>query len=190
MNILISGMTCSGKTSLSNQLSHELNILHFEEDWYFKNKEDIKCTSKGYLMDLPSSFHLDEFKKDVKTLIEEKETYTPVYDIKTNKRINKTRQVKSNEIIIFEGLHTISTLKDLRNTLKVFIDIDKELALIRRIERDKKYGISEEEIKRYFNEVIMSIYKSHIASQKKEADIILNGGDDIKCLSKKLQTYL
>ena len=56
MNILISGMTCSGKTSLSNQLSHELNILHFEEDWYFKDKEDIKCTSKGYLMDLPSSF--------------------------------------------------------------------------------------------------------------------------------------
>ena len=141
-------------------------------------------------MDLPSSFHLDEFKKDVKTLIEEKETYTPVYDIKTNKRINKTRLVKSSEIIIFEGLHTISTLKDLRNTLKVFIDIDKELALTRRIERDKKYGISEEEIKRYFNEVIMSIYKSHIASQKKEADIILNGGDDIKCLSKKLQTYL
>ena len=97
--------------------------------------------------------------------------------------------------IEYENIGSEESLSSILSSIKIDvssnqIDIDKELALIRRIERDKKYGISEEEIKRYFNEVIMSIYKSHIASQKKEADIILNGGDDIKCLSKKLQTYL
>ena len=61
MNIIISGMTCSGKTTLSNYLSKEYNMSHFEEDWYFKDKKDIPLSRKGYLMDLPNAFNIEEF---------------------------------------------------------------------------------------------------------------------------------
>lgn len=190
MNIIISGMTCSGKTTLSNYLSKEYNMTHFEEDWYFKDKKDIPLSRKGYLMDLPSAFNIEEFASDAKTLIEKKEVIVPTYDVLANKRVDKSRVIRTNGNIIFEGLHTIDVLKDLRDTLKVFIEVDKDISLKRRIERDRKYGISEEKIRRYFNDAILNIYRTHIEPQKKDADIILDGGENIKCLSKKLQSYL
>ena len=39
----------------------------------------------------------------------------------------------------------------------------------------------------YFNEIILNIYKTHIEKQKYMSDIILDGGEDVKCLLKKLQ---
>ena len=190
MNIIISGMTCSGKTTLSNYLSKEYNMSHFEEDWYFKDKKDIPLSRKGYLMDLPNAFNIEEFANDSKALIEKKKVIIPTYDLSANKRVDKSRIIRTNGRVIFEGLHTIDALKDLRDTLKVFIEIDKNISLERRIKRDKSYGISEEEIRKYFNDVILCIYRTHIEPQKKDADIILDGGENIKCLSKKLQSYL
>ena len=176
MNIIISGMTCSGKTTLSNYLSKEYNMSHFEEDWYFKDKKDIPLSRKGYLMDLPNAFNIEEFVNDSKALIEKKKVIIPTYDLSANKRVDKSRIIRTNGRVIFEGLHTIDALKDLRDTLKVFIEIDKNISLERRI--------------KYFNDVILCIYRTHIEPQKKDADIILDGGENIKCLSKKLQSYL
>lgn len=190
MNIIISGMTCSGKTTLSNHLSKKYDMTHFEEDWYFKDKKDIPLSRKGYLMDLPSAFNIEEFVSDAKDLIEKKEVIVPTYDISKNKRVVKSRIIRTNGRVIFEGLHSINALKDLRNTLKIFIEVEKDISLKRRIERDIRYGISEEEIKRYFNDVILCIYRTHIEPQKKDANIILDGGENIKCLSRKLQSYL
>lgn len=186
MNIIISGMSCSGKTTLSNQIK---NSLHFEQDWYFKNKKDIPFTRKGYLLDSPNAFHLSEFKHDIEILLSEGIVYVPNYDIKTNTRISKDKKVTKKNINIFEGLHTISELKHLRNSIKIFIDTPLEECLKRRLQRDLQYGISEQEIIRYFNEVMIPMYKCYIEPQKKYSDLIIKGDEDIKCLLKKYQIH-
>ena len=186
MNIIISGISCSGKTTISNEIP---NSLHFEQDWYFKDKKEIPLTRKGYLFDSPNAFHMSEFKNDVENLLEYGTILIPSYDIKTNNRISKTIKVSTKNINIFEGLHTINELKHIRDSIKVFMDTPLEECLKRRIQRDTMYGISEQEIIRYFYEVMLPMYKSYIEPQKEYADFIIKGDEDKQCLLKKLQIY-
>ena len=186
MNVIISGISCSGKTTISNEIP---NSLHFEQDWYFKDKKEIPLTRKGYLFDSPNAFHMIEFRNDVKNLLENGSVCIPNYDIKTNTRISKNTEVKINKINIFEGLHTITTLKGLEDSIKVFMDIPFEECLLRRIKRDINYGINEKEIRRYFYEIMIPMYKSYIEIQKEYADLIIKGDEDKQCLLKKLQIF-
>ena len=182
MNIIISGMSCSGKSTFSNQIS---NSLHFKQDWYFKDKSDIPVIRNGYLFDSPNAFNMIEFKNDIDALLKEGYVYVPNYDVKTNTRIAKDRKVIKRDINIFEGLHTISELKHLRDSLKIFMDIPLEECLRRRVKRDIKYGIAEREVIKYFYEVMVPMYRMYIEVQKKDADLIIKGDDDVKCLLKK-----
>lgn len=188
MNIIIAGMTCSGKTTLSNQIKDTYSdSTIFREDDYMKDLKDIPKRRGSYLLDLPSAYHLDEFTHDTKTLLTTGTTYYPTYDAKRNTRQSKELLVSSNRINVFEGLHTIDILKEISDSLKIFIDTPPEVCKKRRIVRDTKlYNISSEDITRYFDEIIMSIYRTHILPQKEIADIIIRGEGDHKCLLKTL----
>lgn len=184
MNILISGISCSGKTTFAD----EINGLHFEQDWYFKDKKEIPICKKGYLFDSPNAFHQGEFRRDVMTLLSQGEVFVPNYDIKINRRISKDRLIVSRKINVFEGLHTINELKDLSDALKIFMDIPLDEILERRIKRDLRYGIKESEIIRYFKEVMIPMYRMYIEPQKQYTDIVIESEGDKLCLLKKLQT--
>lgn len=191
MNIIISGMTCSGKTTLANKIRDEFNdttIIH--EDDYMKDLKDMPHRGRYYLMDLPSAYHLQEFTNDANLLICTGKTLSPSYDVRNNQRLAKNNLLIRKSINVFEGLHTISTLSNLPNSIKVFMDIPPNICLLRRISRDlSMYNTKKEDIEKYFNEIIMSIYKTHIESQRDNADIVIRKDGDVKCLYKKLQTF-
>ena len=69
------------------------------------------------------------------------------------------------------------------------MDTPLEECLRRRIQRDTMCGISEQEIIRYFYEVMLPMYKSYIEPQKEYADFIIKGDEDKQCLLKKFQMY-
>ena len=186
MNIIIAGMSCSGKSTFANEIE---NSLHFEEDWYFKDKNDIPCFKNYYLFDSINSFNVSEIKDDVSKLLSNGYVYVPNYDVVSNKRINKNRIIYDKSINVFEGLHMISILSYLSDSFSVFLDTDLDLCLKRRIMRDKKYGISEEEVIRYFNEVMIPMYECYILPQKKYCDYVVKGDEDRLCLLKKFQNY-
>ena len=189
MNVIISGLTCSGKTTLSNEISDSFSdVTILREDDYMKDLCDVPHVRNYYLLDVPNAYHIDEFKADSKRLLIEGFTPYPIYKVEQNKRISKGDIRKRGKINVFEGLHTIDTLKDLSDSIKVFMNIDPKICLERRIKRDTElYGASEESIKRYFDEVIMSIYRTHILPQIKNADIVIEKEEDKQCLLKKLQ---
>ena len=99
MNIIISGMTCSGKTTLSNMIKEEFDdTCIFREDDYMKDLKDIPHTRQYYLMDLPSAYHLDEFKNDVNKLLIVGNVSYPVYDVRNNRRVNKDKTIKKSRL--------------------------------------------------------------------------------------------
>ena len=191
MNIIISGLTCSGKTTLSNEIYDSFkDVTILREDDYMKDLKDIPHFKNYYLLDIPKSYETEEFRNDALNIINNGSTFYPKYDVKNNTRLSKSDMKYKGKINIFEGLHTIDILKYLNDSIKVFINIDPMVCLERRIQRDVElYGLKEENVKRYFNEVIMSIYKTHILPQMKDADIIIEKEEDKKCLLKKLQKY-
>ena len=82
MNIVIAGMTCSGKTTLANIIKQNFkDALVMCEDDYMKDLKDMPHLRGYYLMDVPSSYHLKEFKSDVKDLLVNGKALYPLYDI-------------------------------------------------------------------------------------------------------------
>ena len=70
------------------------------------------------------------------------------------------------------------------------MDTDINTCLERRIKRDTSvYGMDEKIVKKFFYEIIIPIYKSHIEFQRDYADIVIRNEGDKKCLIKKLQTF-
>lgn len=177
-NILISGMSCSGKTSLSNEINKyfckDYTISIISQDSYFKNIEDIPTWKNGYLTDSFDAFHINEFKNDINTLLEKGIIYIPNYDVSINKRLSKSNLITLGNINIFEGLHTISILNNLNNCVKIYIDTDNDICLDRRIQRDTtKYNIPEKIIENNWKNNIIPMYKKYIYPQKEKADIII-----------------
>lgn len=185
LNIVISGMTCSGKTTLAKRLvehfSKRYRVSIISQDDYYKNLEDIPRTPRGYLTDSLYAFHTEEFCRDVGYLLRNGEVKMPKYDVASNTRISKDKLVNCGEINIFEGLNTIHLLRGLKNSICFYIDMDDETCLARRIERDSRaFGVKEVRIREFWNDCIYPMSKRYIINQKEKADFIIkNEGWDI-----------
>lgn len=177
-NVVISGISCSGKTTLAREIKQayakqgQVGVIC--QDRYFKDLDEIPKTTKGYLTDSPNAFHRIEFVRDAKKLIESGSVLVPSYDIAQNKRAGVVTLIETDGINVFEGLHAISLLSELENSVKIFLNTSMEICLQRRIERDTKlYSISEERIREHWHNCIEPMCKSYILPQKKHADIVL-----------------
>lgn len=184
LNLIITGGTCSGKTTEAKRLEEIFNTIvsQVPQDNYFKDLKDIPKNRNGYLMDSPNAFYIDEYIQDVRQFLSIGQIAIPNYDISKNKRINKNLVIKSGRINIFEGLHTISLLNNLENKLTIFIDTPTQVCLERRIKRDKtNYGIDDDAVRKYFESCILPLSKTYINPQKDKADVIIEEGGKILC---------
>lgn len=184
INVIIAGITCSGKTTLASQIrnyfSNNYSVTLVSQDDYFKNLADIPRIREGYLTDSIEAFHTSEFAHDVNALLKDGVVFMPRYDIATNTRISKNKIVRVGRINVFEGLHTIHLLGNLDNCIKVFVNTDNNLCLERRIARDTlNFNVPEIRIRQYWNDCIMPMCDKYIFTQIEDADIILNrkGGE-------------
>lgn len=190
LNIAIAGSTCSGKTTLAYKIKELLvkkySITLIHQDDYFKDLNLIPQSRMGYLMDSMNAFEIEEFREDIKALLNYGSTLIPKYDINQNKRLSKDIYVVNSRLNIFEGLHVIHLLKDYNPMFKIFIDADLDVCLARRIKRDiASCNISEERIREYFHNCMIPMYKNYIMPQLNNADMILDERGDVKCLLKK-----
>lgn len=190
LNIAVAGATCSGKTTLACKTKELLvkkyssTIIH--QDDYFKDLNLIPHSRMGYLMDSVNAFEIEEFREDIKQLLNHGSTLIPRYDINQNKRLSKDIDVVNSQLNIFEGLHVIYLLNDYKPMFRIFIDADLDVCLARRIKRDvEPYNISEERIREYFNNCMIPMYKNYIMPQINDADMILDERGAVKCLLKK-----
>lgn len=184
VNVVIAGITCSGKTTLANDIRNHFSdrypVALVAQDDYFKNLPNIPRVREGYLTDSIEAFCTEEFKHDVQILFTNGVATMPRYDIATNTRISKSKIVRVGKINVFEGLHTIQLLGELDNSIKIFVDTDIDICLKRRIARDtSKFGVPEKRIREYWNDCVKPMCERFIFPQKENADIIINrkGGD-------------
>lgn len=185
VNIIISGVTCSGKTTLANEIRDYFlgtcSVAIVSQDDYFKNLLDIPKVAQGYLTDSIEAFHIEEFKCDVERLLKDSVVVMPTYDISTNTRISKNKVTRVGKINIFEGLHTIYLLDNLDNSIKIYIDVGMDTCLKRRIQRDtSKFNIPEERIREYWKDCITPMCEKYIFPQIKSADIVINSNSSKK----------
>lgn len=178
----ISGGSGSGKTSVANILYHclgKMNCLLFSMDTYYKNltPEQEKDLS-NYNFDTPDALDLDLLSDHLYSLRHWKEIEMPTYDFSTNKRKEETLLIKPNKFIIFEGILAFhdKRMRDLMD-LKLFIDLEDDIRLSRRIYRDIIFrGRKMADVLDRYHKFVKPAFNTYIKPTKAFADIIIPRG--------------
>lgn len=174
----ITGGTASGKTSLSWRLTTAigLEVTYIAFDNFYKGltKEEEEH-AEDYNFDHPNAMDFECAYQCLVELVNQGESNIPSYNFTTHKRMEEKTNVKSNPIIVFEGIFALydQRIRDLMD-LKIFVMTDDDLRLSRRISRDiLERGRTLEGVLIQYNKFVKKSYENFIKPTSKYADIII-----------------
>ena len=178
----ISGGSGGGKTSVANLIFKSIGAeysLLFSMDTYYKDltPEQEKNLS-NYNFDSPEALDLDLLYQHLNDLMHWKNIKMPTYDFSKNKRNTYTIDIKPAKVIVFEGILAFydKRMRDLMD-LKLFIDLDDDIRLSRRIFRDIiSRGRNMETVLDRYHKFVKPAYNNFIKPTKEYADIIIPRG--------------
>ena len=199
MIIGIAGGTGSGKTTITGTIVERFgdNVTVLYHDDYYKEQHDLtyeeRCKTN---YDHPDAFDTDLFIRDLDTLRAGKEIASPVYDFTIHDRSDRTKTVRPAPVIIVEGILIFAepALTD-RMDIKIFVDTDADVRILRRLARDVKVRARsiDSVIDQYLG-TVKPMHEKYVEPSKKMADIIvLEGGRNAVALDlimNKIETFL
>jgi uridine kinase len=145
-------------------------------------KEHELANNNEYNFDHPDAFDFELILKTLKELKKGKQVYIPIYNFTTHSRENHHKTVYGANVIIFEGIMAFANkeLLDLMD-IKIFVDIDSDIRLARRLFRDiSERGRSIENVLNQYNKYVKPAFDYYIAPTMTFADIIVPRGGDNK----------
>lgn len=194
----VTGGSGSGKTSVSQSIYNHFpgkSIMMLEQDSYYKNQDHLsfeKRLETNY--DHPFAFDTDLLIEHLEELLQFKAIEKPVYDYTKHTRSDKVIPQEPKDVIILEGILILEDprLREMMD-IKVYVDTDDDIRIIRRIKRD----IEERErtLDHVFDQyltVVKPMHAQFIEPTKKYADIIIpEGGQNqvaIDLMTTKIRT--
>lgn len=196
----IAGGSGSGKTSVTRAIYEKFsneNILVLEQDYYYKDQSYMPFEERlttNY--DHPLAFDNDLLITHVKQLLNYEQIEKPVYDYSLHTRSSETIPVIPKNVIILEGILILEDerLRDLMD-IKVFVDTDADIRIIRRILRDiKERGRTIDSVIEQYVSVVRPMHLQFIEPTKRYANLIIpEGGHNdvaIDLLVTKIQTIV
>ncbi|UOR12230.1 uridine kinase [Halobacillus amylolyticus] len=196
----VAGGTGSGKTSVTRSIIQRFadkTILMVEQDYYYKDQSHLPLEERlrtNY--DHPLAFDNDLLIEHLKDLIQQKSVSKPVYDYKMHTRSDETIHIEPKEVIIVEGILVLEDdrLRDLMD-IKVFVDTDADVRIIRRMMRDiNERGRTLDSVIEQYTSVVRPMHLQFVEPTKRYADLIIpEGGQNhvaIDLMATKIQTVL
>lgn len=196
----VAGGSGSGKTSVTKSICNrfkETSILVIEQDAYYKDQSHLPFEERlktNY--DHPLAFDNNLLVKHLQQLLEYKSIEKPVYDYKVHNRSKETIHVEPKEVIIVEGILILEDvhLVDLMD-IKVFVDTDADLRIVRRLLRDiKERGRTLESVIDQYIQVVRPAHMQFIEPSKRYADLIIpEGGENhvaVDIMASKIENIL
>ncbi len=184
----IAGGSGSGKTTLARNIKETFSddAVLISMDSYYKHSPELTYEERVVRnYDHPDAFDLDMFIDHVRALKQGKTIVVPQYDFTAHLRSDQTVTVESRSIIILEGvlLFADPRLTELMD-IKVFVDTDADVRIIRRIVRDvKKRGRSLDSVVAQYLGTVKPMHEQFVEPGKKIADIIVpEGGKNLVAL--------
>ena len=180
--ILVAGGSGAGKTTLAYELEKALgrSITRLSLERYYLGIEEMKRRGLDDNFNHPQALDWDRLIEDVKKIKKSKsggKVEVPVYSFDTMQRTGSERIVV-RDVIVVEGLWALLR-KELRELgdLKVYLDVDPELRLVRKIKRDiEERGRELEEILERFVRYTKPMHEIWVEPTKRFADIIIPRG--------------
>ncbi len=193
MVIGIAGGTGSGKTTLTQRLKERFgeDVGVLNHDNYYKAHDDMPFEERCKLnYDHPDSFDTDLLVRDLKLLRMGQAVQCPTYDYTVHNRAAATVEVHPAKVIIVEGILIFQSqaLRDLMD-IKIFVDTDADVRILRRLLRDvKERGRSLDSVVEQYLTTVKPMHEAFVEPSKKYADLIVpEGGRNLVALEMIIQ---
>jgi len=157
----------------------EENVVIIEQDSYYKDQSHLSFeerVKRNY--DHPLAFDNELLIKHLKDLLNNIPIEKPIYDFEQHTRKKETVTVFPKRIIILEGILILYDEK-IRNLcdIKIFVDTDSDVRVIRRIKRDiKERGRTLDSVIEQYMTTVRPAHQQFVEPTKKYADIIIPEG--------------
>jgi uridine kinase len=178
----IAGGSGSGKSTVAKNVADnlgELSVAFIDMDAYYRNFTELSIDERRRLnWDHPDAFDFDLLTDHLERLGERETIEKPIYDFVTHLRSSDSITVDQSDVIVIDGilLFVDDRVRDLCD-VKVFVDADADIRLIRRIQRDlTSRGRPLGEIIDQYLSTVQPMHLQFVEPSKRYADIIVPRG--------------
>jgi uridine kinase len=178
----IAGGTGSGKSTVARRVAESLpgmSVAFIDMDGYYKNYADLPVDQRRKInWDHPDSIDWDLLENQLAELAAGRAIEKPVYDFVQHVRNPQRVAVPPADVVVIDGilLFVEPRVRDLCD-VKVFVDADADIRLIRRIRRDiARRGRPLEEILDQYLKTVHPMHLQFVEPSKRYADVIVPRG--------------
>jgi uridine kinase len=178
----IAGGSASGKTLVAERITGELGsrkVVILKQDSYYRDISHLPLDERRRQnFDHPDAFDRELLAEQLRLLLQGGAVRMPVYDFKRHLRLKKTIPIAGCRILIVEGILILDdpVLRALMD-IKVYIDTDADVRLLRRIQRDvTERGRTLESVIEQYNGTVRPMHLQFVDPSKRFADIIIPEG--------------
>ncbi|XP_064420653.1 uridine-cytidine kinase-like 1 isoform X2 [Latimeria chalumnae] len=178
------GGSASGKTTVARKIIEALDVpwvVLLSMDSFYKvltKEQQIQAASNDYNFDHPDAFDFNLLVMTLQKLKQGKSVKIPVYDFTSHSRQKEWKTVYGASVIIFEGIMSFAD-KGLLKLLdmKIFVDTDSDIRLVRRLRRDiTERGREIEGVIKQYNKFVKPAFEQYIEPTMRLADIVVPRG--------------
>ena len=181
LTIGIAGGTGSGKTTITRRLQRTFgrNICTLYHDNYYKARNDIPLEERSRLnYDEPAAFDTELMVRHLRQLQNGESILCPVYDFTVHNRSERTVRVDPAPVILVEGILILADpALCAAMDIKIFVDTDADVRILRRIVRDvRDRGRSLESVVNQYLTTVKPMHEMYVEPSRRQADIIVPEG--------------
>ncbi len=178
----IAGGSGSGKTTVAQEILNRVGparISFLQHDAYYKDLSGLPPAQRAAVnFDHPNSLETELLIEHIQSLKEEQPVSIPIYDFANHRRTEKSFEVLPRGVILVEGI-LIFAEPDLRELfdVKIFVDTDDDIRLIRRMQRDiSERGRTTENVIKQYMATVRPMHLEFVEPSKRYADVIIPEG--------------
>jgi uridine kinase len=192
----LAGGTASGKTTACNaikeQLPHKKILVLSMDRFYSSLPPHVDATSHNF--DIPSAYDFPLFRHTLHQLSLGQPTQLPLYCYESHQRLNAWESTSGDsDVIIVEGILVLHDEQIRQHMdLKIYIDIEEETRLARRIQRDlTERGRTLQSVIDQYVKTVKSAHDTYVQTTMSHADLIFrNNALKASLLSNTIIAYL
>lgn len=189
----IAGGTGSGKTTITKRLIQRFgtDVSVIYHDNYYKAHHNMSYEQRCRLnYDHPDAFDTYMLIDALKQLKRGHSVSCPVYDYTIHDRSEQTITIEPAKVIIVEGILIFQNRELCRQMdIKIFVDTDADVRILRRITRDvRDRGRTIESVVNQYLTTVKPMHEMFVEPSKRNADIIIpEGGHNVVALEMVME---
>ncbi len=180
----IAGGTGSGKTTVARRILKRIGTEHvalLSQDSYYKHQPHLTKEERAQVnYDHPNSFDNELLIEHLQELRRGRSVQVPVYSFSEHIRTEETIPLAPTPVVVLEGILVLAD-EPLRKEMdiKVFVDTDADVRVLRRINRDmRERGRSFDSVFAQYLNTVKPMHEAFIEPSKRYADLIVPEGGE------------